>query len=108
MSADEPSIQQLLSLSGKVAWVTGGTGYLGAAMSRALAEAGARVIVSSRDRKRAEQAAAELPPVDEGAHVGVPLDHMDEASIHDSFAAAVELVGNIDVLVNNGHEPLGS
>ena len=41
--------------------ITGGTGHLGSAMSRALAEAGASVVVTSRDAERAEAAAAALP-----------------------------------------------
>ena len=35
----EPTIHQLFDLNGKVALITGGTGHLGSAMSRALAEA---------------------------------------------------------------------
>jgi len=107
MSADEPTIAQLFDLSGKVALVTGGTGYLGAAMARALAEAGARVVISSRDQASAEKAAADLPPVKAGAHLGVQLDQMDEPSLEAGFAAAVQGAGQVDVLVNNGHEPLG-
>ncbi|HBJ38151.1 MAG TPA: short-chain dehydrogenase [Planctomycetaceae bacterium] len=107
MPADEPTVAQLFDLSGKVALVTGGTGYLGAAMARALAEAGARVVISSRDRSSAADAAAALPPIDTGSHLGVQLDHMDESSLGSGFAAAVQQAGQLDVLVNNGHEPLG-
>ena len=46
MSEKEPTIQELFDLSGKVAMVTGAAGYLGSAISRGLAEAGASVIVS--------------------------------------------------------------
>lgn len=106
MPAAEPSIRQLFDLSGRVALVTGGSGYLGGAMARALAEAGARVAVSSRVLESARAAAAELSPVDAGPHFGVQLDHMDEASIASGFASAVEQGGGVDVLVNNGHEPL--
>lgn len=108
MPADEPTIPQLFDLHGKVALITGGTGYLGSAMARALAEAGARVVISSRHAERAESAAADLPPVETGEHLGVQLDHMDEASLESGFATAVERAGQIDVLVNNGHEPLGN
>jgi NAD(P)-dependent dehydrogenase (short-subunit alcohol dehydrogenase family) len=57
----EPTIQELFDLSGKVVLLTGGTGHLGSAMARALAEAGASVVVTSRDAARAEAAAAALP-----------------------------------------------
>jgi gluconate 5-dehydrogenase len=36
----------------------------------------------------------------------VEIDHMEERSIEAGFAAAVKAAGRIDVLVNNGHEPL--
>ncbi|WP_164103679.1 SDR family NAD(P)-dependent oxidoreductase [Candidatus Laterigemmans baculatus] len=108
MPAEEPTIQQLFDLQGKVALITGGTGYLGSAMARALAEAGARVVISSRDPQRAAAAAAELPPVAAGEHLGVELDHMEEASLERGFHTAVERAQQVDVLVNNGHEPLAN
>jgi len=100
----EPSVQQLFDLSGKAALITGATGYLGASMSRALAEAGASVVVSSRERSKAEAAAAELPVVGKARHHGVQLDYMDEASIRQGVADAVAAAGRIDILVNNGYE----
>jgi gluconate 5-dehydrogenase len=71
-------------------------------MCRALAEAGASVIVASRDAERAKYAAAALPGA--AVHHGVALDHMDPAALEASFAEAVSLAGKVDVLVNNGHE----
>ena len=44
----EPTLRELFDLSGKVAIVTGGAGYLGTAMSEALADAGARVVAGAR------------------------------------------------------------
>lgn len=100
----EPTVQQLFDLTGRVALVTGGTGHLGSAMCRALAEAGAAVVVTSRDAERARAAAAELPRPGGSVHHGVALDHMDPASLDRGFAEAVAVAGKIDVLVNNGHE----
>lgn len=97
----EPTVQQLFDLTGKVALVTGGTGHLGAALARALAEAGATVVISSRDAAKAKAAAAKLPGT---GHHGVALDHIEASSIERGFADAVALAGRIDVLVNNGHE----
>jgi gluconate 5-dehydrogenase len=104
----EPTIQQLFDLTGKAALITGGTGHLGSAMARALAEAGALIVLTSRDEKRAQAAAAALPRVGKAAHFGVALDHMDEASLERGFAEALKLAGRIDVLVNNGHEGLAN
>ena len=103
----EPTIQQLFDLRGKTALVTGGTGHLGSAMSRALAEAGANVIVTSRDEQRAIVAAAALPVVENAKHFGVALDHLDAAKLEAQFATALAKTGRIDVLVNNGHAAVG-
>ena len=64
MSTDERSVMDLFSLQGKVAVVTGACGWLGSAMSRALAEAGAQVVVTSRDGGQAAEFAATLPAMD--------------------------------------------
>ena len=45
-------------LAGKVAIVTGGTGALGRAFSRALANEGAKVVVTGRNRERGEETVA--------------------------------------------------
>ncbi|MFO0901710.1 MAG: SDR family oxidoreductase [Pirellulales bacterium] len=104
----EPTVQQLFDLRGRVALVTGGTGHLGTALSRALAEAGASVVITSREAARAAAAAAALPIVESARHHGVQLDHMDPISLADGFAAALAAAGQIDILVNNGHEALAN
>jgi NAD(P)-dependent dehydrogenase (short-subunit alcohol dehydrogenase family) len=100
----EPTVQQLFDLSGRVALVTGGTGHLGSALCRALAEAGASVILTSRESARARAAVATLPAVGTARHHGLVLDHMDPASLERGFQEALTLAGRVDVLVNNGHE----
>jgi len=100
-------IWELFSLQGKVALITGASGYLGRSLAEALAEAGASVVVSSRTREKAEVLAASLPTVQTARHSGVELDHMDEASIHNGFEEACRLAGKIDILINNGNEPQG-
>jgi gluconate 5-dehydrogenase len=107
-NAQPRPVTDLLSLRGKTALITGATGHLGSAMAAALAEAGASVVVSSRTLESAEAAAAVLPRVGGTTHHAVAIDHMDEASINAGFAAGVSKAGRIDVLVNNGHEPLGA
>ncbi|QDU31726.1 General stress protein 39 [Anatilimnocola aggregata] len=106
--AVEPTVQELFSLRGKVALVTGGSGHLGSALARGLAEAGASVILSSRDEARAREAIKPLP-VSEGAeHFPLVLDHMQPESLPAAFERAIALAGKVDVLLNNGHEALGA
>jgi len=105
---NEPSIQQLFDLTGRVALITGASGHLGHSMADALAEAGARVIVASRAAGTGQKTAASLGGVEKGRHLSVVIDHLDEQSINRGFDEAVELAGKADVLVCNGHEPLGA
>jgi len=100
----ERSVQSLFDLSGKTVLISGASGYLGSAMSRALAEAGARLVVTSRDPDRANETAATLREKLGGDHLGVSLDQMDHSTLEESFQRAVEMAGSIDVVVNNGHE----
>jgi NAD(P)-dependent dehydrogenase (short-subunit alcohol dehydrogenase family) len=75
--------------------VTGGTTGLGRAMAAALAASGADVVLTSRDRARAEAAAAEI-----GA-IGIELDVRDESSIQAGVEAVYERLGGLEVLVSN-------
>lgn len=99
----ERTVSELFDLAGRTALISGAGGWLGSAMSRALAEAGATVIVTSRDAGRAGECAAALPADAGQSHFGVALDHLDEASIESGFSEALERAGRIDILVNNGH-----
>jgi NAD(P)-dependent dehydrogenase (short-subunit alcohol dehydrogenase family) len=106
--AAEPTIPQLFDLTGQVAMVTGGCGHLGSAMCRALAEAGASVVVTSREAHKAQSLAETLPRSGHARHFGIALDHMHPDTLPVSFQEAVSLAGAVDVLVNNGHEALGA
>ncbi len=85
-----------IDLSGKIALVTGGYSGLGLETVRALADAGARVIVGAR---RPDAAAADLAGIDNVTIL--TLDLADPASI-DAFATDVAThTPRIDILVNN-------
>jgi gluconate 5-dehydrogenase len=99
----DPTIQQLFDLSGRVALITGASGWLGGEMAAALAEAGADVVVASRDPVTAQQTAARLTTSHGNQHHGVVIDQLDDESIHSGFAAAVATAGKIDILINNAH-----
>lgn len=96
----ERNVKDLLSLEGKVAIVTGATGWLGSAMSRALAEAGATVAVTSRKADQAARFAATLPG---HGHIGVGFDQGDTDTIPGFVAEVVRQLGKVDVLVNNAY-----
>jgi gluconate 5-dehydrogenase len=87
----------MAQLSGTRVLVTGGTSGLGRAMAHALAQAGASVAVTSRDRERAQATAAELG----AGTLGVELDVRDAGSVSAAVDSAYEMLGGLDVLVNN-------
>ena len=100
----EPTVQNLFDLTGRVALITGGSGYLGQPLSRALAEAGASVVIGSRDQCRAQTVANQLPALGGAKHYAVVLDQLDEASLNAGFDAAVAAAGHVDILINNGQQ----
>jgi NAD(P)-dependent dehydrogenase (short-subunit alcohol dehydrogenase family) len=77
--------------------VTGGSSGLGCAMARALAQAGARVALTSRDAGRAQATASELGA---GA-VGIELDVRDPTSVSAAVERAYAMLDGLDMLVNN-------
>jgi 3-oxoacyl-[acyl-carrier protein] reductase len=84
------------SLEGKVALVTGGSRGIGAAISRELASAGARVAVNYRSGKdAAEEIASEIGGIAFAANVG------DTAEAKDLVERVESALGDVDVLVNN-------
>jgi len=83
-------------LTGRVALVTGGAQGLGEGMARALAAAGARVMIADIAEAGAETAAS----LGDG-HGFVRLDVTDEAGWEAAVQASVDQLGGLDVLVNN-------
>ena len=55
------SLEELLSLEGKTVFITGGAGHLGTAMSEALAELGANIVIGSRDRGKGRRSGSRWP-----------------------------------------------
>lgn len=84
------------SLEGRKAVVTGGAQGIGKAIAEALADAGARVVISDINGEGAKSAAAEIG---RGA-VGVTCDSTDAAQVEAMLENAAE-DGAIDILVNN-------
>jgi len=94
------NILQSFSLDGKVALLTGGAGGYGLQCSRALAEAGAKTYMASRNVENLKKTAEKLNQ--NGGHVSVlPFDQGNEKSILALRDQVVEREGRIDVLVNN-------
>ena len=93
------SVLDFSDLKGKVAVMTGGTGVIGQALARALADAGIRLAVGGRDRGKAERLAAELSR--EGATViGLGFDVGDRAALQAARDEIHARLGRVDILIN--------
>jgi len=77
--------------------ITGGGRGFGRTIARRFARQGATVVVTARDLDAARRTCASLP----GAQA-LPCDLTDAASIRRCAVRAGELLGHVDVLVNNG------
>ncbi|MEV1179032.1 SDR family oxidoreductase [Nonomuraea sp. NPDC049784] len=94
-------------LSGIGALITGGNSGIGLATARALVRLGAEVVLSGRNAARGEQAVAELRELGGRAHF-VAAELHDQESARSLARAATDLLGHVDVLVNNaGVYPFG-
>ncbi|MEO8544811.1 MAG: SDR family oxidoreductase [Betaproteobacteria bacterium] len=89
-----------IDLSGRVAFITGASGGLGAQFARTLAGAGAAVVLASRRIDKLKALRAEIEAAGGDAHV-VELDVTDHDSIKSAIAHAETEVGSIDILINN-------
>lgn len=87
----------LFSLQNKVAVVTGACGLLGVQHCRALAAAGAHVVVTDMNEAACNELAAALGP----EHMGVSLNVTSRASLEAGRDAILAKYQHIDVLVNN-------
>lgn len=94
-------LADLVSLSGKVAVVTGAARGIGAGVAARLAEAGAEVLLADLDADTATVRAKELEAAHGRPMVGARVDVADEASVAALAELAVERLGRLDIWVNN-------
>ena len=95
------TLQQLVSLQGKAAVVTGAARGIGLAIARRLTEAGANVLIGDVDVPAAEAGAAQLSEEFGRRVIGVSLNVAEESSIIALADRAVAEFGHLDIWVNN-------
>jgi 3-oxoacyl-[acyl-carrier protein] reductase len=89
-----------MTLSGRVALVTGASQGIGHACALRLAEAGATVAAAARNQQKLDELVAQITAAG-GKAAAFPLDVADEERIKATFKAAIAQFGKIDILVNN-------
>ena len=92
-------LAQLFSLDGRVAVVTGGSSGIGEEMARALALAGARVVLVARDAARLGEAADQMKAAG-GEVAWVSADLAERPQVQRAADAAAAAFGSPDILVN--------
>ena len=98
----------LFSLDGKVIIVTGGTGILGGAFVKGIADAGGTVVILGRNKARADERVAEVKAAG-GRALAVIADVMNEQDLAAARDTVIKEYGRIDGLVNaaGGNMPEG-
>jgi 3-oxoacyl-[acyl-carrier protein] reductase len=90
-----------LTLTGRVAVVTGGSRGIGRAIAVALAQRGASVAICYRERVEAAQETAALVRAQHVSALAGQCDVSDEASVGEFFSRVRSELGPIDILINN-------
>ena len=85
----------------KTALITGGSQGLGAEMAKALASAGANVIVCSRNQQQIQAVASELETTYNVKALGLSCDVTDPDQVEATVARTIDTFGQVDVLINN-------
>jgi retinol dehydrogenase 14 len=96
------SVSETNPMVGKIALITGGTGGIGKATAIGLARLGARVGITGRDLRRAEQAAADIRTSSGSPAVDVfAADLSSQAEVRRLAADVRDAYPRLDVLINN-------
>jgi 3-oxoacyl-[acyl-carrier protein] reductase len=89
-----------MTLSGRVALVTGASQGIGRACALKLAASGATVAVAARSQEKLANLVKEIEGGG-GTAFAFPLDVADEEQVKSTFKSAIAQLGKIDILVNN-------
>jgi len=89
-----------MSLTGRIAFVTGASQGIGRACALKLASAGATAVVAARNQEKLTELAAEITTAG-GKAAAFTFDVNDEEQVKSVIKAAITQFGKIDILINN-------
>src|SRR5690606_11503986 len=95
-----------IDLTGKVAVVTGGSGVLGSAFCRGLAQAGATVVVMGTTVEKAQKTVDAIT-AEGGTAMALAADVLDRSALEATYEKVIAEFGTVDILVNcaGGNRP---
>ena len=95
--------EKKMLLTGKTAVISGAASKrgIGRATAELFAQHGARVAILDLDNQAAQEAAASLPKVEHGDHIGIRCNVADRASCDAASAATIAAFGAVNILINN-------
>ena len=95
-------LDEMFSLKGKTAVVSGGAGVIGTVMSEALLKAGARVMIWSRSQKSINEVLEKLSSIPPAATdlAGLQVDTGEEEAVEQALQQTVETFSSPDILIN--------
>jgi NAD(P)-dependent dehydrogenase (short-subunit alcohol dehydrogenase family) len=97
----ENSVFEQFKLNGRTALIVGGNRGLGLAMAKAFAEAGANIVIASRDEKANLCAEADIQSIYNVGCTSYVCDVTNEARVKEVVRETVAEFGKIDILVNS-------
>lgn len=95
------SRMNLFNLAGKSAVITGGNGGIGLAFARGLMKSGCHVAIWARDKRKNEQAVAELKNLSNAKVFAFSCDVSSETAIQEAMDKTISAFGNVDVCFAN-------
>ncbi len=99
MSEQSINVNDLFSIAGKVALVTGGSRGIGAMIARGYVEAGARVYISARKAQACDETAKQLSEI--GECISIPADFSSVAGCQQLADEIMKREKALHILVNN-------
>lgn len=99
--SNEPRILDQFNLKGHTALITGGNRGLGIEMAKGLAEAGANIVILSRDAAKNEAAAALLTDTYGTKALPLVCDVTDEQQVEQAVSTAAATFGTLEILINS-------
>jgi len=91
----------LFSVQGEIAIVTGGTGHLGFAIAEGLSQHGATVVIAGRSKDKCDEKARSIKELTGNKCFGLEFDISSRESIMDGFEWVAREIGNFNILINN-------